>query len=67
MNWATFEIDEKWLHIIPIWDKKEHEFKETCHCDPRVEDLENDYILVVHNSYDGREALEEAMKILNLE
>lgn len=67
MNWAVFEVDEKWIHVVPLWDTTEHELKTTCECEPRLEDLENGYVNVIHSSYDGREALEEAKKILNLE
>lgn len=51
-----------WLHILPINDDKPH--KETgfdCDCEPKI-DWENE--LIIHNSYDGREYVEQAKEIL---
>lgn len=46
-------------HILPINDLKEHEEETTCECMPSVEFVEGGMI-VIHNSFDGRE-LHEAM------
>lgn len=43
------------INIIPIDDIKEHIEDSTCHCFPMVEILENGEIMIIHNSYDGRE------------
>jgi len=51
-------------HIIPIKDLKEH-VDVGCECNPRLDILENGDILLIHNSYDGREGLELANEILN--
>lgn len=45
-------------HILPINDLKEHEEKSTCHCEPSVEILDNGDLLVIHNSFDRRELIE---------
>ena len=50
-------------HIIPLNDLKEHE-DISCKCNPRTEILEDGDILIIHNSYDGREGLELANEIL---
>ena len=50
-------------HIIPINDLKEHEEKSTCSCEPRVEIIDGSQ-LIIHNSFDGREAVEMAKEIL---
>ena len=42
------------LHIIPIKDIQEHEESTTCNCYPSVE-FENGEMIIIHNSYDGRE------------
>lgn len=52
-------------HILPINDLKEHEESSTCECKPRVEILEDGDILVIHNSYDKREYIEELVSNVN--
>ena len=53
------------INILPINDLKEHEENTTCECNPKVEVLENGEILVIHNSYDRREVIEEALELIN--
>lgn len=46
------------LHIIPINDLKTHtEVGSQCECKPSVK-IENGEIIVIHNSFDGREGVE---------
>ena len=53
------------LHIFPLNDLGEHDTEsETCICEPKIEFLSNGDGLVIHNSFDGREALEMANYIL---
>ena len=40
------------VHVLPVNDLCEHEESEDCVCGPRVEE---DGMVVVHNSLDGRE------------
>lgn len=51
------------INVLPVNDIKEHTEDTTCECSPTVE-YEGSEILVIHNSYDGREALEQAEEIL---
>ena len=51
-------------HITPIDDLKEHSESRNCKCNPKVEENAYGY-LVIHNSFDGREAVEIANEILN--
>lgn len=51
-------------HITPENDLKEHILESTCACNPRSETQPGGDILLIHNSYDGREALELANEIL---
>ena len=51
-------------HLLPVDDIKEHEKSSTCACNPSSE-IVNGNILVVHNSYDGREGLELANEVFN--
>jgi hypothetical protein len=53
-------------HVVPVDDLKKHSEDSAvpCDCDPKVQMEDGDMILV-HNSYDGREMIEEATKILN--
>lgn len=45
-------------HILPINDIKPHEEATTCKCKPTVEILQDGEMMVVHNSFDGREQIE---------
>jgi hypothetical protein len=54
------------LHIIPLNDLEEHVEDSTCKCCPRLI-MENGEMILVHNSFDGREIrerLEERRKKL---
>lgn len=53
-------------HVMPNNDLKEHseDSANPCECEPSVIQVEGDLILV-HNSFDGREAVEEVREILN--
>jgi len=47
------------IHVLPVDDLFEHNQSAHCHCSPRVEYVEDGGVLVIHNSYDGREELEQ--------
>jgi len=64
-------------HVYPVNDLEEHDTEETplfpdketglycrCKCKPS-ESWENGCLLIVHNSFDGREGVELANEILN--
>jgi len=51
-------------HILPVNDSEKHEESSMCSCEPTV-DISNEYVLIIHNSFDGREAVEWANEILN--
>ena len=54
------------IHVMPINDLKEHDEDTSCECQPAVEmDDAGNGFLVIHNSYDGREAVETANEILD--
>jgi len=53
-------------HILPIDDLEEHEETTTCKCEPRLEII-NGEMLIIHNSFDQREVIEEVNEILNEE
>jgi hypothetical protein len=49
------------IHVYPLDDLKEHDITETgntCECDPQVIIESDSSIIVVHNSFDGREGVE---------
>jgi hypothetical protein len=54
-----FEI----YHVLPNNDKKKHTESYKCHCEPEVRN-EGENMLVIHNSFDGREGVEWANSIL---
>ena len=51
------------IEVKPIDDLKEHTEGSTCECQPRVI-FENSEMIVIHSSFDGREALEEFYETL---
>lgn len=51
-------------HVIPNNDLKPHDESTTCHCEPRVEHI-NGNMVIIHNAFDGREGLEIVNEILN--
>ncbi len=51
-------------HITPLNDLRPHIDSTACDCQPRVTWYEGDMI-VIHNSWDGREGLELAMEVLD--
>ena len=65
---------EKVYHIYPINDEQEHYLECVypaigypycpCKCNPEFKE-EGDALLIVHNSFDGREGVEWANEILN--
>jgi len=52
-------------HILPIKDIKEHEELSTCECEPKVEMQDSGALLIIHNAFDGREAIEIFNNIIN--
>jgi hypothetical protein len=48
-------------NILPINDIKPHTENSTCECKPKVIFV-NGEIIVIHNSYDGREFKEELIE-----
>lgn len=51
------------IQIIPLNDTKEHEQTKLCKCNPKLETV-NDVLIVCHNAYDLREAVEIANELL---
>lgn len=45
-------------HVLPVKDLKEHIEETTCECHPKVV-FESGNMIIVHNSYDGREYREQ--------
>lgn len=58
-------MDEEIWHLTPTNDIEEHVESSYCKCEPEVEVLENGDVLVIHNAFDGREAVELANEIIN--
>ena len=52
------------INVLPRNDIKEHTEDSTCECSPRTY-FENEELIIVHNSYDGREVVEMANEIIN--
>ena len=56
-------INMNW-HVLPNNDIKPHTEETTCDCNPKVLH-ENGDMIIVHNSYDGREGVEAVNSILS--
>lgn len=56
------------IHVYPVNDIEPHELEGyRCKCEPKVEYQQDiDSIMVIHNSFDGREVVEQAKEILGL-
>jgi hypothetical protein len=55
------------LHVHPLNDSAQHDLSDTgntCKCNPRVIIEFDSEIIVVHNSFDGREGVEWANELL---
>jgi hypothetical protein len=73
-GWAIFQFDG-YINIVPVNDTKVHVLSviyndedkiiSLCKCEPRIEIQPNGVAMIVHSSYDGREAMEEVNEILN--
>ena len=51
-------------HILPIDDLEEHEESTTCKCEPKIEFIKGE-MMIIHNAFDQREILEQVEEILN--
>lgn len=47
------------IHVLPINDINYHIEDIKCHCNPKAEEIENGNLIVIHNSFDGRELKEQ--------
>lgn len=57
-GWNCLDCEDGTVHVLPIDDLRDHEDKgSNCWCNPKI-DLENKLQIVIHNSMDGREILE---------
>lgn len=59
--WIVEQIGSGWeleSHVRPIDDLIEHEFEADCVCGPTIDENDNG-IIVIHHSLDGRERYEE--------
>ena len=50
-------------HVIPDDDDYPHAESKTCHCEPRIEYI-NGNMIIIHCSFDGREGVEQVLEIL---
>lgn len=54
------------IHIYPNNDIKEHILEGVnCPCEPKITTDGYDDVIIIHNSFDGREGVEWANEILN--
>lgn len=62
-SWLTMPDD---IHVYPLKDLREHVLVGTdCPCEPEVHIAGGATLVIVHNSFDHREIVEEAVRIMN--
>jgi hypothetical protein len=62
--WQVFKnIETGDVNVMPVGEE-EHDFNPKCRCVPRV-DMEGSKLVIVHNAFDHREIVEQAVSILN--
>lgn len=54
------------IHVVPIEDERGHQILTVCTCVPHVS-FDKNFIIVVHNSFDGREVIEWVNKEFELD
>ena len=54
------------INIIPLNDYEEHEESTTCKCSPKIEFNKEGELIVIHNSFDGRENTEGFNKVVDI-
>jgi len=52
------------IHIIPVNDLKPHIESSTCECEPRIE-IVNGEMIIIHHAFDKREFIEMVNKVLS--
>lgn len=57
------ETNDNIWHVYPVGDTEEHEMSQNCKCKPVAKE-EGDGLIIVHNSFDGREGVEWANEII---
>jgi hypothetical protein len=66
--WHVYPLNDLQNHLIKcdvLVKEGESEVKCFCSCEPKMEVVEDDAIIVTHNSFDKREAIEWANEILD--
>jgi len=63
-GWGLFQDYPDQWHIRPVDESDHIHDTNICSCKPRLE-VENGIDIYIHNSFDGREGLENALEILN--
>jgi hypothetical protein len=61
-NWEVIQSDSGDVDVLPL--REDHSRGAGCICGPRV-DIEGANLIVIHNSFDNREIVEEAVRIMN--
>lgn len=60
--WQNFTSESGDIDVIPRFE--EHTFGSGCKCQPTVEVI-GAYLLTIHNAFDKREIIEQAIAIMN--
>jgi hypothetical protein len=52
----SYRLNDDYIHVVPVDDLREHDIRNTCWCNPTQDEQEP--LLWVHHSMDGREQFE---------
>lgn len=67
----VYPVNDDYDHLLETEYDMANQLKCRCNCNPRLEFHRDEYyitgVTVIHNSFDGREAVEWANEILNKE
>jgi hypothetical protein len=62
--WQSYTMTNGDVHVIPLNDRYGHLLENECGCNPEFR-VEGSGLVIVHNAWDHREIVEQAIRILN--
>lgn len=63
MAWEVIPTNEA-VHVVPLDDEGEHLLEDCCPCHPRRDKTKSGGLMLIHDAYDGRVAVECVNEII---
>jgi hypothetical protein len=63
-QWGVFKSENGDVNVLPLGEEDGHTGSKDCPCQPRV-DMEGSRLVILHNAFDHREIVEQAVAIMN--